>query len=163
MRFINIAVIFVAIVPSVLSQVDGDPLDSAINTNVYPPPTATPADISGHDGASPYYITATDKSVPTGSAGTKNILGTYLYGYHGCNKINRAYKRNIDEAYYDSWTIASTPGVLSDINWNEAVSYTVTGSTCSTQLTHTSLILSFWAPPVLINHNKPRYKLFSPT
>ena len=112
-----------------LSQVDSDPLDSAVDTSVYPVPTATPTNLSGDDGASPYYITATATATAAGSSGTvgvQNKIGTFLFGYDGCNKRNPAFKGNIDEAYYDSWTIAKTAGVLSDINWNEAVSKTLT-------------------------------------
>ena len=108
------------LVSGALCQVDSDPLDSAVDTIVYPVPTATPTDLSGDDGASPYYITATAAG-SNSTAGVQNKIGTYLYGYDGCNKLNPAYKGNIDEAYYDSWTIANTAGVLSNINWNEAV------------------------------------------
>ena len=109
------------VVSGALCQVDSDPLDSAVDTSVYPVPTATPTDLSGDDGASPYYITTT-AAASNGTAGVQNKIGTFLYSYDGCNKLNPAYKGNIDEAYYDSWTIASTAGVLSNINWNEAVS-----------------------------------------
>ena len=113
-------------VSGVLCQVDSDPLDSAVDTSVYPVPTATPSNLSGDDGASPYYITATATAAgSTGTVGVQNKIGTYLYGYDGCNKRNPAFKGNIDEAYYDSWTIAQTAGVLSDIDWNEAVSKTL--------------------------------------
>ncbi|KAA6407717.1 MAG: FG-GAP repeat domain-containing [Lasallia pustulata] len=37
-------------------------------------------------------------------------------------------KGNIDEAYYDSWTIANTAGVLSNINWNEAAALEYLGA-----------------------------------
>ena len=66
----------------------------------------------------------------------------------------RPFKGNIDEAYYDSWTIATTAGVLSDINWNEIVSKTLTkilGNLellCVTLLTSDRLLLSIWAHQV---------------
>lgn len=114
-------------VSGALCQVDSDPLDSAVDTSVYPAPTATPTNLSGDDGASPYYISLnTTAGGSNDTAGVQNKIGTYLYGYDGCNKLNPAFKGNIDEAYYDSWTIANTPGVFSDINWNEAVSKTLT-------------------------------------
>ncbi|SLM40253.1 glycoside hydrolase family 18 protein [Lasallia pustulata] len=114
-------------VPGALGQVDSDPLDSAVDTGVYHIPTATPTDFSGDDGALPYYITATAAG-SSGTAGVQNKVGTFLYGYNGCNKLNSAYKGNIDEAYYDSWTIANTAGVLSNINWNEAAALEYSGA-----------------------------------
>ena len=67
-------------------------------------------------GEQPYAVWV-NKSSPT----IQNALGTWLYGYDGCKAKSAAYKDNIDEAYYDSWTMANVEGVVSDINWNEAV------------------------------------------
>lgn len=81
---------------------------------------AQPSDFNS--GEEPYHV------VPSDAANAENVLGTWLYGYDGCKKKNSAYKGNIDEAYYDSWTMANVQGVKSDINWNEAVSWCVHGS-----------------------------------
>ena len=78
---------------------------------------AEPSDFKS--GEEPYHV------VPSGTVSPQNVLGTWLYGYDGCKKKNPAYKGNIDEAYYDSWTMANTDGVNADINWNEAVSCVV--------------------------------------
>ena len=79
-------------VSGALCQVDSDPLDSAVDTSVYPVPTATPTDLSGDDGASPYYITTTATAAgPNGTVGVNNKIGTFLYGYDGCNKRNPAF------------------------------------------------------------------------
>ena len=75
---------------------------------------AEPSDFTS--GEEPYRV------IPPGNdTSTNNIIGTWLYGYDGCRQKNSAYKGNIDEAYYDSWTMANTDGVNLDINWNEAV------------------------------------------
>ena len=85
-----------------------------------PPPTtvsgaqATPSDFT--TGEQPYNVNA-NSTDPT----TQNLIRTWLYGYDGCAAKNPAYRGNIDEAYYDSWTMANVAGVKSDINWNEAV------------------------------------------
>ena len=115
--FLNVAAIGVFLAPSAAGQSTFNPID----TSIYTAPTATPSDFSS--GGTPYLPTpSTDGGpAPSGTAGANNILGTFLYGYDGCNAKSAAYKGNIDEAYYDSWTIANTAGVLSGINWNEAV------------------------------------------
>lgn len=69
-------------------------------------------------GEEPYRVTPPD----SGDVNAQNFIGTWLYGYDGCKEKNSAYKDNIDDAYYDSWTMANTEGVSYDINWNEAVS-----------------------------------------
>ncbi|KAL8810681.1 MAG: hypothetical protein Q9200_002379 [Gallowayella weberi] len=69
----------------------------------------------GWVGEQPYQITP-----PNGTAGSNNIIGTWLYGYDGCHAKSPNYKSNIDEAYYDQWLMTNTHGVASDIDWNAA-------------------------------------------
>ena len=116
-KFLSVAAIGAFLAPIATGQSTSDPID----TGIYTAPTATPSDFSA--GGTPYLPTASTAGgpAPSGTAGTNNILGTFLYGYDGCKTKNDAYIGNIDEAYYDSWTIANTAGVLSGINWNEAV------------------------------------------
>ena len=102
--------------------VSSSPLPQPSSTNAPPSSTAAsgsqaqPSDFTS--GEEPYRVIP-----PSSNATTNNLIGTWLYGYDGCRQKNSAYKGNIDEAYYDSWTMANTDGVNSDINWNEAVCY----------------------------------------
>ena len=116
-RFLSAAAMGVFLAPIAAGQATSDPID----TSIYTAPTATPSDFSA--GGTPHLPTASTDGGPTpsGTAGANNLIGTFIYGYTGCNAKNPAYSGNIDEAYYDSWTIANTAGVLSGINWNEAV------------------------------------------
>ena len=118
-KFLSTAAIGVFLAPIAAGQATSNPID----TGIYTAPTATPSDYSA--GGTPYQPSPSVPS-PSGTAGVKNVLGTYLYGYDGCDEKNGYYYDYINEAYYDSWTIANTPGVLSGINWNEAVSRLVT-------------------------------------
>ncbi|KAL8775163.1 MAG: hypothetical protein Q9194_003851, partial [Teloschistes cf. exilis] len=79
-----------------------------------------PPSFQGED--TPYQIVPNTDDVPAPEGGDVDImnkLGTWLYGYTGCKDFPGA-KGKIDEAYYDSWVMANTKGVKSDINWNEA-------------------------------------------
>ncbi|CAK1364023.1 hypothetical protein CB0940_04010 [Cercospora beticola] len=54
---------------------------------------------------------------PSGSPTTQNKMGTYLYGWEGCQP---GQKDKIKKAYYDAWTMSSLDGVKANIDWNEA-------------------------------------------
>lgn len=57
-----------------------------------------PADFPGDE--TPYRV------IPTGTVGPDNAMGTYLYGYNGCNEFfGKGAKGKIDDAYYDAWLI----------------------------------------------------------
>ncbi|KAL8914851.1 MAG: hypothetical protein Q9172_007013, partial [Xanthocarpia lactea] len=79
-----------------------------------------PPNFQGED--TPYQIVPNTDDVPAPEGDDVEImnkLGTWLYGYTGCKDFPGA-KGKIDGAYYDSWVMANTKGVKSDINWNEA-------------------------------------------
>lgn len=88
----------------------------------------TPTDYPGTE--SPYLVIPTGTDIPPGASGSvaaQNKVGTYLYSYDGCSKIPGA-KDKINGAYYDSWVIANTPGVKSDIDWNNAAALEYLGA-----------------------------------
>ena len=91
-------------------------------------PTTQPPDFSGED--TPYKVIPTGTDVPSGApsnVSAQNSLGTWLYGYTGCKSFPGA-KGKIDGAYYDSWVVANTDGVNSDIDWNNAAALEFLGA-----------------------------------
>ncbi|KAL8819357.1 MAG: hypothetical protein Q9223_002193 [Gallowayella weberi] len=93
------------------------PTTATPSPTVPPGASGNPARPTNFDtGEQPYQITP-----PNGTAGSNNIIGTWLYGYDGCHAKSPNYKSNIDEAYYDQWLMTNTHGVASDIDWNAAV------------------------------------------
>ncbi|BCR95354.1 uncharacterized protein AKAW2_20294S [Aspergillus luchuensis] len=80
-----------------------------------------PADFPGDE--TPYRV------IPTGTVGPDNAMGTYLYGYNGCNEFfGKGAKGKIDDAYYDAWLITNTAGVASNIDWNNAAALEFLGA-----------------------------------
>lgn len=106
------------------------------------PTTPPPPDFSGED--TPYLAIPTGTDIPPGATGNvsaQNRIGTWLYGYTGCNDFPRA-KGRIDGAYYDAWVKSKTDGVAEDIDWNNAAAIESLGA------------------PRLNQGDSPRYRLF---
>jgi len=88
----------------------------------------TPTDFPGTE--SPYHVVPTGTDIPPGASGSvaaQNKVGTFLYDYTGCKDFPGV-KDKIDGAYYDSWVIANTAGVNSDIDWNSAAALEFLGA-----------------------------------
>ena len=80
----------------------------------------TPTDYPGTE--TPYLVMPTGTDIPPGASGsviTQNKVGTYLYGYTGCDKFPGA-RDKINDAYYDAWVLSNTAGVGADVDWNNA-------------------------------------------
>ena len=75
-------------------------------------------------------VLPTGTDIPTGaesSVAAQNEVGTNLYSYDGCSNILGG-KDKINNAYYDSWLVANTEGVKSDIDWNNAAALEYLGA-----------------------------------
>lgn len=99
-------------------------LSQTLQSSDSPTPTGFPGT------ESPYLLIPTGTDLPpeaSGSVAVQNKVGTYLWSYDGCRDIPGA-KDKINGAYYDSWKIAKTAGVLSDIDWNSAAALEYLGA-----------------------------------
>ncbi|KAI9657865.1 MAG: hypothetical protein M1831_004101 [Alyxoria varia] len=86
------------------------PLVSAFLQGTPTEPSETPSAVAA--GGETYWIT------PAGAAPTPlNKVGTYLYGYNGCDRAQRG---KINDAFYDAWVMSKIEGVYRNIDWNSA-------------------------------------------
>ena len=61
----------------------------------------------------------------------ENAIGTWLYGYNGCNNVNlygSGAKGKIGGAYYDAWVMSNTAEVASNIYSNNAAALEFLGA-----------------------------------
>lgn len=86
-----------------------------------PSPSVQPANFSGDD--TPY-------QVKRSRTGPQDLgVSAFLWGYNGCKKnFGPEAKSKIDGAYYDAWVMSNTPGVASNIDWNNAAALEYLGA-----------------------------------